>query len=386
MGKAAKIFGTLLVGGGLTFAGLRVYQDYDPKGYRNLMNSVHERINQLTTTAPVKSTRQTPTPVESKPSPPPTTAQSSVNKKENNNEKIKAMEEKLKDAFKKDMEKLKEETEWLADNYSRQLRVAQLNGLRQLDQVASAFQLELSKARENEEKLRQKHEEELKSIMEEFDRMVDVKVDEQTRMRLGQLHLLAAQVEKLRSSTKDFTQFASLHLYTLHLVRLLNTLPHGDPSGHSDLMVLSDPFVKTVLDQMPREVESPESLNASYATLKPRLKQLSLVPKDGGLFSLILSRLLSPFLFSYQTRIEAVDTLLNEGNLFDALDELVELNNEGWNSLVLDDFVDRVRKRAEFELGLGALTAHLGLISTCSVLPQIQHSNLVVKPAKTTNK
>lgn len=383
MGKVARIFGTLIFGSGIGAAGFYVY---DPKEFEKTLKSLQSQILQQTgllSSAKSKlnnssSSSSSPAHTHTQGAAHPEGAGAKKGKKES---EVKAMEVKLREAFSADMEKLRQETEWLAENFEKQLEVSKLTGFKQLDLVATAFQQELEKERAGVEKLKVAHVEQLKLIREEFDRMVEVKVDEQTRFRLTQLHSLGAIVERLRGSTTEFTQFASLHLYTLHLVRLLNTLPHNQHSlddsltTRNDLLLLADPFVKTVLDQMPNDVESNESLSASFSRLKPRLKQLSLVPKDGGLFSLVISRILSPFMFNYQTKVESVDSLLSEGNLFDALDELVELNNEGWNSLVLTDFVERVRKRAEFELGLGALTAHLGLISTCSIIPQIQLSS-----------
>ena len=269
--------------------------------------------------------------------------------------------------------------------------------MRAVDAVATEFQKALDSSRSDVTELIGRHSSELSELKKSFDERVDMKVSQEVGVRAGEMRALSAAVDDMRRRTGEFGDGVVLGGHVLDIVKYLNTVPYTaaalrDSAPPLDTsmeklkqrMVARDEFVETVVKTMPEEVDSVESLRGAYAMIRPRLYQISLVPEEGGgMISYIISRLFSPFMFKSTSsfvddksggnvdRIGLVDNYIKQGRLMDALDVAVKLNQIGWNSVVMQNFVERLRRRVEFDMGLWALEAHLGLVSSRAVRPRL---------------
>jgi hypothetical protein len=262
-----------------------------------------------------------------------------------------------------------------------------------IDTVASEFQRALDASRNDLTKLESEHVRQISELNQKFESVVDAKVSQQTNILLAELYRLESLVQMLRLSTVKFGNYAVMNGQVLDLVKLVYTLPYlatraqvasDETRPLKDIkqnLARKDEFASTLLDSMPQQVDSNDSIRSLYLNIKPRLYQISLVPNDGGLVSYIISRLLTPFMFTISSssssssssdvgnEIELVDKYIRQDRLIEALDSAVLLSEKGWNSVVLDGFIDRLRSRVEFDVGMMALEAHLALVSNRAIIP-----------------
>ena len=292
---------------------------------------------------------------------------------------------------------LEDQIELVSQSAQAQRQTDLGNFLRAVDAVATEFQKALDSSRSDVTELIGRHSSELSELKKSFDERVDMKVSQEVGVRAGEMRALSAAVDDMRRRTGEFGDGVVLGGHVLDIVKYLNTVPYTaaalrDSAPPLDTsmeklkqrMVARDEFVETVVKAMPEEVDSVESLRGAYAMIRPRLYQISLVPEEGGgMISYIISRLFSPFMFKSTSsfvddksggnvdRIGLVDNYIKQGRLMDALDVAVKLNQIGWNSVVMQNFVERLRRRVEFDMGLWALEAHLGLVSSRAVRPRL---------------
>ena len=242
----------------------------------------------------------------------------------------------------------------------------------QAQAITTQYQMQLE---EKSEQLARKHKNEVQYMVDreragrlaKLDHLVlKLKVLEQMTLAYG---------EQLQTSHRAHKMWASFHA----LLCTLDTDRRVDFSRELTLLKDSsngDEFVRKILKTLPNGVEkrglTPLSeLKSKFYGLEHQIREVSLVPEDGGLEAHMLSYVASKLLFRKSGSVGGEDVeailaraehaLLVENDLDAATREINQLH--GWAKAVCRDWLKSAREHLEVKQTMSVLQAHLALQS-----------------------
>jgi hypothetical protein len=246
-----------------------------------------------------------------------------------------------------------------------------------------------AKLKDQEQKLQKAFEDKFKAEVQQVERRYNQKVqwmvDKERAGRLARLDHLALRVKKLEQLTTSFSERLHISERTHKQIAALHSLlavleqekqkAFTDPLDTLKQASQTDPFVTQLLRHLPEDVERRgivplSTLKSEFHRLEHRIRDVELVPEDGGLESHIVSFIFSKLLFrqhalSNGKDVESVlartEHHLNSDDLDAAARELNQL--AGWSKKIVQEWLKQAREHLETKQALTAVYSHLAVQS-----------------------
>lgn len=279
-----------------------------------------------------------------------------------------------KDTEAKLKEKFDAERTLMMENFENKLKET-------LSEKESQLKAEYEKAKEQYES----------EVRKRLQREAKIAIDKERAGRLAKLDTLALQLKKLQIASdlrgdylNAFKQINDLWSAYYKLEGILSQSESRPLSEGWNLMAAKGKghkLVKAALVSVdPKIVEKGvkplEQLQFSFHPLRESIRSVALVPEDGGLLAIALSKVLSYFTFRKHGLVDGhdVESILSRAEYYlcveqDVLNAAKELNQlKGWSKKIASDWLKDARDYLEVHQAVSVIHTHLALLSL-NVLP-----------------